>query len=143
MKEKVFVAIVVSALLGFIHFLASEYLWSYLVVVNPLPLWLARHGVTGDLWRTLVFTQDALINIVLCLPLVFVLRVLRPFHPWAYLAVAMLVGEAWNFRGVFAEPLPPGLGYSIYLPGLLMTVVAFVVSGAAAWALARSRQSSS
>jgi len=117
MKGKTLVTVVVSALLGFIHFLAREYLWSHLVAVNQVPHWLYKHGVTGDLWRTLVFTQDTIINVVLCLPLVFVLRLLRPFHPWTYLAVAMVVDEAWEFRAVFAEPLPPGLGYSMYIPG--------------------------
>ncbi|MDR3447604.1 hypothetical protein [Dyella sp.] len=142
MTGKWLMATVVSAMLGFIHVVTLGYVWSHLVQVNPIPHWLITHGVTGNSLHGLLFTQDVIINVILCLPIVLVLRLLRPFHPWAYLATALLVAEAWTYRSIFTNPLPQGLGYGIYLSGLLMTVVAFVIASAAVGALARFRRTS-
>lgn len=142
MKGKWFLAAVVSAVLGILHAVGLGYVWNHLVQVNPVPHWLITHGVVGNLLRALLFMQDAIINALLCLPLVFVLRLLRPSHPLAYLGVAVLVVEAWMARSILADPLPQGLGYDIFLPGFLVTMAAFAMAGAAMAGMARIRQAS-
>lgn len=126
-------------MLGLVQAIGVEYVWNHLVLVNPAPHWLVTHGITGNLLRWLLYTQDALINALLCLPLVLVLRRLRPFHPWAYLAIALLVVEAWTYRFILTHSLPQGVGYDLFVPGALVTIAAFAMAGIAQAALARIR----
>jgi hypothetical protein len=140
-KGKWLIAAVISAMLGVLHALLLGGAWNHLVLINPVPHWLITHGVTGKVLRWLLFTQDAIINALLCLPLVFALRLLRPFHPWAYLVVAMLAEEAWAVRYMFANPLPRGLGYGSFLSGLLALLVAFAMAGVVLEGMSRMRRS--
>jgi len=130
-KGKWLIAAVISAMLGMLHALLLGDAWNHLVLINPMPHWLITHGVAGKVLRWLLFSQDAIINALLCLPLAFALRLLRPFHPWSYLVVAMLAEQAWAVRYMFVNPLPQGLGYGSFLSGLLTSAVALALAGAA------------
>ena len=129
MKGKWAMVAAVSAMLGIVNAMGHVYVWSHMVLVNPVPHWLIMHGITGNLLRGLLFAHDMIINALLCLPLVLVLRLLRPFHPWAYLALAMLADDVWTFRSIFAEPLPEGMGYGIFVPQFLLTLVTLAMAG--------------
>lgn len=141
MKGRWLIAAVISAMLGMLHALLLGDAWNHLVLINPMPHWLITHGVTGKVLRWLLFSQDAIINALLCLPLAFALRLLHPFHPWSYLVVAMLAEQAWAVRYVFANPLPQGWGYGTFLSGFLAFLVAFAMAGVVLEGMSRMRRS--
>jgi hypothetical protein len=124
MKGKLLVAIVASAIVGFVQWqVVLPYCWMYIVVRNPVPHWLIVHGIKGNLLLSTFFIQDTVINIVLCLPAALVLRRLSPRKPLTYLAIAVLTGFLWSYRLVFEHPLPLEVGYGMFIYGMLLTLV--------------------
>ena len=126
MKGKLFIAVIASAIVGFVQWhLVLAYCWRYIAVYDPVPHWLIVHGIEGNLWRSVLFVHDTIINVILCLPAAFVLRRMPPHRPLLYLAIAMLTGLVWNYRLLFEHPhafsVGPNGGMFIY--GLLLTLV--------------------
>jgi hypothetical protein len=89
MKGKLLIAVIASAIVGFVQWhLVLGYCWMYIAVYNPIPHWLIVHGIEGNLWRSVLFVHDTIINVILCLPAAFVLRRMPPHRPLFYLAIA-------------------------------------------------------
>jgi hypothetical protein len=124
MKGKVLMAFAVSAVVGFVQWQwVLPYCWMYIAVHNLVPHWLALHGAKGAPLYAVLFVQDTLINVFLCLPAALVLRRLSPHKPLAYLAIAVSTGFLWDYRLLFADPLPSGVGYGMFIYGALLTLV--------------------
>jgi hypothetical protein len=123
-KGKVILAIVASAIIGFIQWrLVLANCWMYIAVHNPLPHWLIVHGLKGNALRTVLFIHDTLINVILCLPAAFVLRRLHPHKPLAYPIIATLTGFIWENRVLFEHQALPSLGYGMFAYGMALTLV--------------------
>ncbi len=124
MKGKLFVAIVASAIVGFVQWQwVLSYCWIYIAVYNPVPHWLAVHGTKGNSFYAVLFVQDIIINVVLCLPAAMVLRRLRPRKRLTYLAIAVLTGFIWEYRWLFEYTFSPSVGYGMLIYGALLTLV--------------------
>jgi hypothetical protein len=128
-KGKLLIAIVASAIVGFAQWQwVLPYCWMYIAVHNLIPHWLIIHGVRGTLLYAVLFVHDTMINVFLCLPAALVLRRLSPHKPLTYLAIAVLTGFLWDYRLLFEQPLPSGMGYSgvgygMFTYGALLTLV--------------------
>jgi hypothetical protein len=123
-KGKVILAIVASAVIGFIQWrwvLANG--WMYIAAYNPLPHWLIVHGVRGNGFRTVFFIHDTIINVILCLPAALALRRLRPHKPLTYPTVAALTGFIWEYRMLFEHPAIPSLNDGVFVYGMILTLV--------------------
>lgn len=123
-KGKVILAIVASAVIGFIQWrLVLANGWMYIAVHNPLPHWLIVHGLKGNVLRTVLFIHDTLFNVILCLPAAFALRRLRPHKPLAYPIMATLTGVIWENRMLFEHQALPSLDYGMFVYGMVLTLV--------------------
>jgi hypothetical protein len=139
MKGKLIFSIVASVVIGYALEYVRLYYLARFAVVNPIPHWLATHGVNRVLWYGLLYIQDVTLAVAFFLPLMFILRRLRPYKPWTYFAIAVLTGFVSENRGMFdqqADYIPFGMYISIY--GISITPVAFLVAGAVAEAVWRA-----
>jgi hypothetical protein len=143
MKGKLLVAIVASAIVGFVQWSqVLPYCWGYIAMHSLLLRWLVMHGIKGNLLYSVVFIHDTIINVILCLPAAFVLRRLSPRKPMAYLAIAVLTGFLWDNRLLFDQPLSPGMSYGMFIHGMALTLVMLPLASALIGMLDRRRPAS-
>jgi len=119
-SENFFVAVLIALAVGVLQTILLLYSWSYLAVHSPIPSWLATHGATGFSWKAILYAQDWLINITLCLPAAYVLCKLRPRKIFVYLVLAVVPSFLWQHRLVFADPAAFS-NVMAFLPGILLT----------------------
>ena len=119
-SDNFFVAALIALAVGILQTILLLYAWDYLAVHSPIPSWLATHGVTGFSWEVLLYAQDWLINITLCLPAAYVLCKLRPRKTFAYLVLAVVPSFFWQNRLVFVDPAAFS-NTMAFLPGILLT----------------------
>ena len=119
-SENFFVAVLIALAVGVLQTILLLYSWSYLAVHSPIPSWLATHGATGFSWKAILYAQDWLINIALCLPAAYVLCKLRPRKIFVYLVLAVVPSFLWQHRLVFADPAAFS-NVMAFLPGILLT----------------------
>jgi hypothetical protein len=132
MKGKLVFSVVASIIMGFALEYVRLYYLARLAVVNPIPHWLATHGVNRSLWYGLLYIQDIILAVAFFLPLMFVLRRLRPYKPWTYFATAALTGFVWEHQSMFDQQ---PYDMPLYIYGLSITPVAFVAAAAVAEAV--------
>jgi len=128
-SDNLIVATLIALVVGISQVVLLLYAWTYIAVHSPIPSWLAMHGVTGFSWKVVVYVQDWLINITLCLPAAYVLCKLRPFKLFIYLILAVVPGLLWQYRLVFVDPQAFS-NFTTFLPGALLAV--FMLPAAAA-----------
>jgi hypothetical protein len=128
-SDNFFLATLIAFAVGTVQTILLVYLWNYLAAYSPIPSWLATHGVTGFSWKAILYAQDWLINITLCLPAAYLLSKLRPRRIFVYLVLAVLPGFLWQYRLVFVNPAAFG-NIIAFLPGILLT--AFMLPAAVA-----------
>jgi hypothetical protein len=120
-SDNLFVAALIALVVGILQIALLLYAWDYIAVHSPIPYWLATHGVTGFSWKAVVYAQDWLINITLCLPAAYVLCQLRPFKLFIYLILAVVPGLFWQYRLAFVDPQAFS-NFATFLPGVLLAV---------------------
>ena len=99
-------SVLTSLVLGIAQATLLMLVWGYLAVNSPLPGWLLGVGLRGAALRAVLFPIDFLINVVLSLPVAFVLLSLRPTRPWLFLAIAVAPYFLWlNFQLVGSSTL--------------------------------------
>ena len=119
-SDNFFVAALIALAVGILQTILLLYAWDYLAVHSPIPSWLATHGVTGFSWKVILYAQDWLINITLCLPAAYVLCKLRPRKIFVYLVFAVVPSFLWQHRLVFVDPAA-FTNTMAFLPGILLT----------------------
>jgi hypothetical protein len=82
-------AVLTSLVLGIAQTYLLVLVWGHLAVNNPLRVWLLDAGLRGEALRAVLCPIDFLINVVLSLPVAFVLLSLRPARPLLFLAIAV------------------------------------------------------
>ncbi|MBD8871688.1 hypothetical protein [Rhodanobacter sp. DHB23] len=120
-SDNLFVATLVAFVVGILQMVFLLYAWAYIAVHSPIPSWLATHGVTGLSWKAVVYAQDWLINIALCLPAAYVLCKLRPRKLFIYLILAVVPSLLWQYRLAFFDPQAFS-NFTAFLPGALLAV---------------------
>ena len=125
MKGKLSLAVVVSAIVGFVQWCwVLPICWMYIAVYDSTSHWLVAHGIEGRSLLSILFVHDTLINILLCLPAAYVLHRLRPRHLPVYLAIAVLTGLLWDYRMFVIHPAMFKASYSgMFLYGMLLGLV--------------------
>jgi hypothetical protein len=118
--DNFFVAATVALVVGTLQVILLRYSWDYLAVHSPIPSWLATHGVTGFSWKAILYAQDWLFNVALCLPAAYILCELRPRKLFVYLVLAVVPGFLWQYRLVFVDPAAFG-NVMTFLPVILLT----------------------
>jgi len=88
-------AVLISLLLGMAQAYLLMLVWGFLAVNSPLLEWLLDAGLRGAALRAVVYPMNFLINVVLSLPVAFVLLSLRPARPWLFLAIAAAPYFLW------------------------------------------------
>lgn len=137
-SDSFFIAAPVALAVGILQTVLLLYAWDYIVVHSPIPSWLATHGVTGFSWKAVLYAQDWLINIVLCLPAAYVLCKLRPRKTFIYLLLAVVPGFLWQYRLVFTDPAAFS-NAMVFLPGIFLA--AFMLPAAVALVRLAQRRS--
>jgi len=115
-----------ALLMGTVHTHLFIMCWAYIAVYTPLPLWLVTLGVTGFSWRLVLFVTDLLVGILLCLPAAYLLCRLRPPKLALYLALAVLPGFLWQYRGLATAA--PSLDWFSYVPGMLLALASLPIA---------------
>jgi hypothetical protein len=128
-SDNFFVAALIALIVGILQTILLLYAWDYIAVHSLIPSWLATHGVTGFSWKAILYAQDWLINITLCLPAAYVLSKLRPRQIFVYLVLAVVPSFLWQHRLVFVDPAAFSNAIA-FLPGALLA--AFMLPGAVA-----------
>ena len=119
-SENFFVAALIALAVGVLQTILLLYSWDYLAVHSPIPSWLATHGVTGFSWKAILYAQDWLINITLCLPAAYVLCKLRPRKIFVYLVLAVVPSFLRQNRLLFVGPAALS-NTMAFLPSILLT----------------------
>ncbi|MBB6241572.1 hypothetical protein [Rhodanobacter sp. MP1X3] len=128
-SDNFFLAAPIALALGALQTILLLYSWNYLAVYSPIPSWLATHGITGFSWKAILYAQDWLINITLCLPAAYVLCKLRPRKIFVYAVLAVVPSFLWQYRLVFVDRAAFS-NTMAFLPGILST--AFMLPAAVA-----------
>jgi hypothetical protein len=128
-SDNFFLAAPIALALGALQTILLLYSWNYLAVYSPIPSWLVTHGITGFSWKAILYAQDWLINIMLCLPAAYVLCKLRPRKIFVYAVLAVVPSFLWQYRLVFVDPAAFS-NTMAFLPGILST--AFMLPAAVA-----------
>jgi lysylphosphatidylglycerol synthetase-like protein (DUF2156 family) len=119
-SDNFFVAVLIALIVGIVQTMFLLYAWNYIAVHSPISSWLATHGVTGFPLKAILYAQDWLINITLCLPAAYVLCKLRPRKIFVYLVLAVVPGFLWQHRLVLVDPAAFS-HVMAFLPGALLT----------------------
>lgn len=128
-SDNFFAASLVALVVGVLQAILVLYAWDYIAVHSTIPSWLATHRVTGFSWKAILYAQDWLINITLCLPAAYVLCKLRPRRIFVYLILAVVPSLLWQYRLAFTDPAAFGRS-TYFLPGAVLAV--FMLPAAAA-----------
>lgn len=88
-------SVLTSVVLGIAQATLLMLVWGYLAVSSPLLGWLLELGLRGAALRAVLFPIDFLTNVVLSLPVAWVLLSLRPARPWLFLAIAVAPYFLW------------------------------------------------
>lgn len=99
----------ISVLLGAGFYYLLIYFWTYFPNVNPLFQWLLSCCTRAIWFRPVIFLQDLFINILLWVPLAFIIFRLKPINIWAcafftVLPISFLGG--YDLFTLFALELP-------------------------------------
>ncbi|SHF32758.1 hypothetical protein SAMN04487965_1946 [Microbulbifer donghaiensis] len=80
----------IVAVFGLLQFLALALLWGHLGQLSPVSRWL-MDNLTGTAWfYPLLWLHDLLINVLLCLPLVLLIRRISDRHSVPLLVAAVV-----------------------------------------------------
>ena len=77
-------------LVGLLFSFAVKLFWGYFSMVNPLFYSLLSCCAGSDWFRSVIFIQDVLINIILCAPVVWLLLKYAQTQIWLYAAIVLL-----------------------------------------------------
>ncbi len=72
----------ISVLLGAGFYYLLIYFWGYFPNVNPLFQWLLSCCAEAVWFRPVIYLQDIVINILLCVPLALIIFRLKPINIW-------------------------------------------------------------
>ena len=66
--------------------------WAYLPRYNPITQWIldTYAGVNKGLYYTLIFANDIIVNLLLALPVAYIITRIRPDRRWLYVAAIVL-----------------------------------------------------
>jgi len=103
-SENFFVANLIALAVGILQTVLLLHSWEYIAVHSPVPSWLASHGVTAVSAKAILYAQDWLVNVTLCLPAAYILCRLRPSEIFQYLLLAMLPSFFWQGPLVVVDP---------------------------------------
>lgn len=110
-----------AALLGIVQMYVLMILWGYISVYTPLPRLLVSLGLRGAAFQSVVFLCDALTNIVLCLPVAYLICKLRPPRLLAYLVLAIAPSFIWQYR-LFLSDMSLFRLWALFVPGVVLTL---------------------
>ena len=79
--------------------------WSYLPKYNPVTQWIldTYAGVNRALYYTLIFANDVIVNMLLALPIAYLISKIRPDRRWLYVAAIVVAMFVWDYRLVLFE----------------------------------------
>ena len=79
--------------------------WAYLPRYNPITQWIldTYAGVNKGLYYTLIFANDIIVNLLLALPVAYIITRIRPDRRWLYVAAIVLAMFVWDYRIVLFE----------------------------------------
>ncbi len=91
--------------LALIYRAIATTIWAYLPQHNPITQWLldTYAGPSNALYYVLVFFHDAIINVLLALPVAYLITKIRPGRRWLYIAAFVLAMFIWDYRVVLFE----------------------------------------
>lgn len=101
---------------GLLYFSLSRVIWGQLPEYNPLFQWLLNCCSSESWFRNLVYTQDLIINIILALPLGYLIFIIKPGKPLLFLALAVLPGFVLGTYHLLT-PEYSSENYRIFFPG--------------------------
>ena len=88
--ESLPISVTASILLGIIQSLLLMLIWAYIAAYTPVPRWLIDLGILGTAFYSILFVLDFFLNILLCLPVAFVICRLRPEKLALYTTLAVV-----------------------------------------------------
>jgi hypothetical protein len=110
-----------AVLLGIVQMYVLTILWGYISVYTPLPRLLMSLGLRDAALHAVVFLCDALINIILCLPVAYAICKLRPPRLLAYLVLAIAPSFIWQYR-LFLSGTYLFRDWALFVPGVVLTL---------------------
>ena len=115
-------AIAASLAIGIAQTALLVYCWVYIAIYNPVPHWLTALGLHGMAHRTVLFSLDFLVSVILCLPAAYLLCLLRPRKRLLYLAAAVVPGFIWQYSLFFQDPAA-FRDFGQFVPGILASLL--------------------
>ena len=89
-------SLIITAILGFLYlYVAVVMMWGFIVVNHPFMDWLLENYAGTSWFRSAIFVQDFIINIVFAAPLAFFIYSLHPKSYVSHAAAAILPGFVW------------------------------------------------
>ncbi len=95
MKRTLYLSVGIAFIGGLILTYFAVLCWAYIGAHTPVLRWLVDLGLRGSALRVVLFPIDFLTNVVLSLPLAFVLVRLQPRKILLFLAVAIIPSFVW------------------------------------------------
>ena len=95
MKPNLSASVIVALVVGLVHADVLAFLWGYISAYSPLLKWLLGFGLRSSSLQIAVFSIDFLTNVVLSLPIAYLLLKLRPAKLALFLTVAVVPGFVW------------------------------------------------
>ena len=91
--------------LALIYRAIATTIWTYLPRHNPITQWLldTYAGPSSELYYALVFVHDAIVNVLLALPVAYLITRIKPDRRWLYIAAFVLAMFVWDYRVVLFE----------------------------------------
>lgn len=91
--------------LAVIYYAVTGTIWAFLPRYNPITQWLLETyaGTDDNLYYVLVNTHDAIVNVLLALPIAYLITRIRPDRRWLFVAAIVLAMFLWDYRLVLFE----------------------------------------
>ena len=127
MKPNLPASVIVALVVGLVHAYVLAFVWGYIAAYSPLLKWLLGFGLRSSSLQIAAFSIDFLTNVVLSLPVAFLLVKLRPAKLALFLSVAVVPAFVWfNVHLVGNEAVAESWRY--FAPGWVQQMSALPVA---------------